>query len=329
MATIKDVAKLANVGVGTVSRYMSGGSVSEKRAAAIKQAMLNLEYRPNSMARSLSRQRSDLIGVYLPSLSGPFYHKILRAIETQLREQGKHLILANAEGSLNDEQQLAHLEYLLERDCDAVLMACPSVSDNALLATIDKHPNVVLINRELKGYADKCFSVDHYLGGKIAAQNLVRLGHRSFAMVTGRLSAQDAQRRQQGFIETLIELGCSIDSDLVIEGSFNYEPGAKAIKSILKQRSRFSALFCGNDKLAQVALSQLYDLDLGVPSDMAVVGYDDVDFCAYTAPALSTIHIPIEAMATAACRKVLNSAYGLDMAFETQFQPEFIQRSST
>ena len=123
MATVKDVAKLAGVGSGTVSRYISGtGSVSRKSAEKIARAIEQLNYRPNSMARSLSSRRSDLIGVWVPSLEGPYYHMMIRTIESALRLHGKHMILANAEDAQSNEDRMAHLDYLINRDCDGILI---------------------------------------------------------------------------------------------------------------------------------------------------------------------------------------------------------------
>ncbi|UPW17677.1 LacI family DNA-binding transcriptional regulator [Agarivorans sp. TSD2052] len=330
MATIKDVAKLAEVGVGTVSRCLSGnGGVSDKAKTRITQAMAQLNYRPNSMARALSTRRSNIIGVWLPSLSGPFYHKILRSIEQELRSHGKHLILANAEGANSQQERLEHLNYLIHRECDGVLMVCPEISDEALLNAQAHYPALVFINHHVQALAGHSFSVDHYAGGRLAAAALLSLGHRNIACVSGRLSAQDAYLRQQGFLDELAEQGQPIAANLLIEGSFDYQRCAHAIQHLLDQGETFDALFCGNDKVALVALSMLQAAGIKVPQQVSVVGYDDVDFAAYTTPALSTVRIPIEEMASSACRQMLNQAYGLTGQIKQHFRPVFVERAST
>lgn len=107
MATIKDVAKLAGVGVGTVSRYLSGSSsISPASADKVATAMAELNYRPNSMARSLSSKRSNIIGLWVPSFSGSFHRKMLQTIERELRKRDKHIILANAEDTQTDKERI-------------------------------------------------------------------------------------------------------------------------------------------------------------------------------------------------------------------------------
>ncbi|MDO6684556.1 MULTISPECIES: LacI family DNA-binding transcriptional regulator [unclassified Agarivorans] len=330
MATIKDVAKLADVGVGTVSRSLSGnGGVSAKAQQRISQAMLQLNYRPNSFARALSTQRSNIIGVWLPSLSGSFYQHILHAIELELRRHDKHLILANAEGAGSNEACLQHLDYLIRRDCDGVLMVCPEMAVSDLLSAQASYPPLVFINHSVDLLSAESFSVDHYLGGKLAAAALLEQGHQNIACITGRLSAQDAQQRQQGFVNELARQDRPINPKLVIEGSFDFEECRAAIHQLLSSGLAFDALFCGNDKVALVALSMLQSAGIKVPQQVAVLGYDNVDFAAYASPPLSTISIPIEQMASAACRRVLNMAYDLQLTIPKVESPRFIARAST
>ena len=223
MATVKDVARLAGVGSGTVSRFISGnGSVSEKTAEKIRRAIKQLNYRPNSMARSLSSRRSDLIGVWVPSLEGPYYHMIIRTIEQELRHHNKHLILANAEDAQSDVDRMSHFDYLVNRDCDGILMSC-SLQGPFELARISEHfPNLVLINHEAEALAGRAFSIDHELGGRLAARHLAGLGHKNVAVITGRLSAQDARQRQDGFLDEMTKLGCAVPPERVVEGAFSY-----------------------------------------------------------------------------------------------------------
>lgn len=330
MATVKDVAKLAGVGSGTVSRFISGnGSVSEKSAEKIRRAIKQLNYRPNSMARSLSSKRSDLIGVWVPSLEGPYYHMIIRALEQELRLHNKHLILANAEDAQSDTDRFAHFDYLVNRDCDGILMSC-SLQKTFELARIFEHfSNLVLINHEADALAGRSFSIDHELGGRLAARHLVGLGHERIAVITGRLSAQDARQRQDGFLDEMSKLGCAVPAKRVVEGAFSYAAAERLVTAFLDRQMDYTAVFCGNDKVAMLLISELNNRGYSVPSDVSVLGYDDVDFAAYTAPPLTTIHAPIEEMTRSACRQLLNLTYGLELPFQERFDPSLVVRRST
>lgn len=330
MATVKDVARLAGVGSGTVSRYISGnGSVSSKAAEKIERAIKQLNYRPNSMARSLSSRRSDLIGVWVPSLEGPYYHMIIRAVEQELRLHNKHMILANAEDAQSDADRRAHFDYLVNRDCDGILMSCSLQGTFELARTSEHFANLVLLNHQADALAGQCFFIDHELGGRLAARHLVELGHERIAVITGRLSAQDARQRHDGFLDEMGKLGRSIPSDYVVEGAFSYAAAERLVRSFLDINLDFTAVFCGNDKVAMLLISELNNRGRSVPREVSVLGYDDVDFAAYTAPPLSTIHAPIEEMARSACRQLLNLTYDMDLPFQERFEPSLSVRRST
>lgn len=330
MATIKDVAKLAGVGVGTVSRYLSGNSsISSKTAGKVASAMEQLNYRPNSMARSLSSKRSNIIGLWVPSFSGSFHRKMLQTIERELRKRDKHIILANAEDAKSDEERIACLDYLIERDCDGILMSCPELSVFELAKIEARYPKVVFINRQIEELSDKSFCANHYYGGQLAAQHLLSLGHREIAIITGRMSAQDAQSRHQGFMDELARHGVQISDQLVESGGYSFELGAQATIRLLDKGIPFSAIFCGNDNSAMAALSVLQQRGIAVGSQVSVVGYDDIDIAQYTSPALTSVHMPLEEISRNACHQILNLCYGEALSIQTQFEPTLSVRQST
>ncbi|MCW8345403.1 LacI family transcriptional regulator [Vibrio sp. ZSDZ65] len=330
MATIKDVAKLAGVGVGTVSRYLSGNaSISQKTMDKVATAMAELNYRPNSMARSLSSKKSNIIGLWVPSFSGSFHRKMLQTIERELRKRDKHIILANAEDATTDEERIACLDYLIERDCDGILMSCPELSVIELAKIEARYPKVVFINRDIEELSQKTFSADHYQGGKLAAQHLVALGHRDIAVVSGRMSAQDAKKRHQGFVDELKLSGIEIDDDLVESGGYSFEQGALATQRLLHKDKPFTAIFCGNDNSAMAAMATLHREGLCVGEDVSVVGYDDIDISSYTSPAMTSIHVPLEEISRNACHQLLNLCYDEQLPIEHSFEPTLTIRKST
>lgn len=330
MATIKDVARLAGVGVGTVSRYLSGnGSLSSKSSEKVARAMKELNYRPNSIARSLSSKKSNLIGLWVPSFSGSFHRQLLQTIEREMRSCGKHIILANAEGCQSTEEQIECLNYLIERDCDGILMSCPELPLLDLVKLNSKFENLSFINRKVEGLESHSFSIDHYLGGQLAAQHLVEQGHKNIAVITGRLGAQDAQLRHQGFIDYLESANINIAPNLIKNGGFSFEQGVKATNSLLAEKCHFSAIFCGNDNSAMAAMSALSHVGISVGNEVAVVGYDDIDFAPYTTPPLSSVKSPLDEMAIHACRFLMNQCYGTQHSIEHSFTPTLTIRQSS
>ncbi len=330
MATIKDVAKLAGVGVGTVSRYLSGNaSISPKSMEKVANAMAELNYRPNSMARSLSSKKSNIIGLWVPSFSGSFHRKMLQTIERELRKRDKHIILANAEDASNDTERVRCLDYLIERDCDGILMSCPELSVLELAKLEARYPKVAFINREIPELIEKSFYADHYKGGELAAMHLVELGHKNIAIVTGRMGAQDAQMRHQGFVDTLAKHGIEVDPQLIESGGYSFEQGYAATSALLDKKRPFTALFCGNDNSAMAAISKLQQQGIQVGKEVSVIGYDDIDIAAYTAPALTSVHVPLEQISQNACHQILNLCYGESLPVTSRFEPTLSVRSST
>ncbi|MFA0084668.1 LacI family DNA-binding transcriptional regulator [Vibrio sp. 10N.261.51.F12] len=330
MATIKDVAKLAGVGVGTVSRYLSGNaSISAKTMDKVAAAMSDLNYRPNSMARSLSSKKSNIIGLWVPSFSGSFHRKMLQTIERELRKRDKHIILANAEDATTDKERIACLDYLIERDCDGILMSCPELSVVELAKIEARYPKVVFINRDIDELEQKTFSADHYQGGKLAARHLVELGHKNIAVVSGRMSAQDAKMRHQGFIDELRASGIEVDADLVESGGYSFEQGAVATQKLLAKDKPFTALFCGNDNSAMAAMATLHRQGIRVGVDISVIGYDDIDISSYTSPAMTSVHVPLEEISRNACHQLLNLCYDEKLPIASHFEPTLNVRDST
>ncbi|MBD1567282.1 LacI family DNA-binding transcriptional regulator [Vibrio sp. S12_S33] len=330
MATIKDVAKLAGVGVGTVSRYLSGSSsISPASAEKVATAMAELNYRPNSMARSLSSKRSNIIGLWVPSFSGSFHRKMLQTIERELRKRDKHIILANAEDTQTDKERIECLDYLIERDCDGILMSCPELSVVELARIEARYPKVVFINRDIEELIDKTFCVNHYQGGRLAAEHLIELGHTKIAVVTGRMSAQDAISRHRGFIDCLSEAGIEIFDDLIESGGYSFGQGKEATQRLIEKNIPFTALFCGNDNSAMAAIATLNERGIVVGKDVSVIGYDDIDISEYTSPAMTSVRIPLEEISMNACHRILNLCYGESLPIQTRFEPTLSIRGST
>lgn len=330
MATIKDVAKLAGVGVGTVSRHLSGNApVSDKAGKKITAAMAELNYRPNSMARSLSSKRSNIIGLWVPSFSGSFHRKMLQTIERELRKRDKHIILANAEDSTSDKERIDCLDYLIERDCDGILMSCPELSVFELAKIEARYPKVVFLNRNIEELTEKTFSVNHYQGGRLAAKHFIELGHTEIAIVTGRMNAQDAQSRHQGFLDELATSGIEVNPDLIESGGYSFHQSVEATEKLLSKNQAFTALFCSNDNSGMAAISTLSKHGLSVGKDVSVIGYDDIDLAEFTSPAMTSVNIPLEDISQNACHQILNLCYGESLPTKNRFEPTLTIRDST
>jgi LacI family transcriptional regulator len=328
--TIKDVARLAGVGVGTASRVMSGnGSVAAGTAERVRAAIKALNFRPSSAGRALATRTMGMLGVYVPNFSGLYYGPILQAVDSELREVDRHMVVANGCGT-GDRRQLAldGLEFLMQRECDGIVVSCNELHDEDLLAAHARFPKLVVLNRVVPGLEALSFCADHALGGRLAARALVGHGHRDIAVISGTESVGDNVARMAGFHAELAEHGLVVPAALRASGGFSFSGGARVAHELLDGGAPFTALFAANDMMATAAISVFQARGRRVPHDISVVGYDDSDLAPYTTPALSTVRIPITDVTRNACRDLINRSYGLALAVNRSFVPSLAWRES-
>jgi len=330
VATIKDVARLAGVGVGTASRVISGkGPVSPETAAKVHAAIAELDFRPSHIARALSAKSLGTIGVFVPAFGGAYYAPILRVVDQELRKVDRHMVAANGCGHGGArEQAMEGIEFLIQRECDGILVVSYDITDEDLIAFQRKQPNIAVVNGNAHALGDACFSFDHYSGGRLAAQTLVEYGHRRIAVIGGPDHAPDNRERMAGFFDGLA--GCGIGREAVIsmEGDFSLPGGWNAAQQLLQRRTEFTALFVANDEMALSALSCLQHAGIRVPQDVSVVGYDDIDLSAFSAPRLSTVHVPLRELVLSSVNWLLDRCYGLKNPVAREFDVSITLRDS-
>ncbi len=328
--TIKDVARLAGVGVGTASRVISGnGSVAPGTAERVRVAIRQLNFRPSSAGRALATRTMGMLGLYVPHFSGLYYGPILQAVDSELREVDRHMVVANGCGA-GDGRQLAldGLEFLMQRECDGIVISSNELLDADLLAVHARFPRIAVLNRIVPGLEAQCFGADHGLGGRLAARALLAQGHRDIAVISGMEMAEDNAARMAGFHAELADHRLAVPDALCSSGGFTFEGGAGAANELLAGGTPFTALFAANDLMAMAAMSVFGGLGLRLPQDMSVIGYDDSALSAYTTPALSTVRIPITEFTRNACRQLINHCYGLDLPVSREFSPTLVWRDS-
>jgi LacI family transcriptional regulator len=330
MPTIKDVARRAGVGLGTASRVISGnGSVAPATIQRVRQAIDELGYRPSHTARSLLSGTSNMIGVYIPILKGSFYIPLLRIIDAELRANGQHMVLAFGTGHGNARKQVREgVEFLLDRGCDGLLV----MSNNLEAEDIDsfgaKAERLVVHNHYLEMIEGQCFTVDHELGGRLAAQVLLDKGHRKFAVISGPSYAPDNAVRVHSFLAELQRAGINPRTVPMSPADFSPEGGRAAAEKLVKRKREFTALFCANDEMATGALSYLQRIGMQVPGQVSVVGYDDVESAEFSVPPLTTVHMPWREMTVNAIRSLLNICYGTTHLIAREYPVQMAWRST-
>ena len=330
MPTIKDVARLAGVGVGTASRVVSGkGSVAPATALRVRKAIEALEFRPSHAARSLLSGSSQMIGVYIPLLKGTFYTPILGAIDTELRSTGRHMVVAFGCGDGDARQQAREgIDFLIERGCDGLVVMSNALLDEDIEALGPKQGRLLVLNHRFEGIAEQCFTADHRRGGQLAAQALLKMQHRKYAVITGPSTSPDNVARLEGFMDELVHEGVDARQVLVLPGDFSPESGWAAARSLLSSGHEFSALFCANDEMAVGALAYLQQSGISVPGTISVMGYDDTHSAEYSAPQLTSVHIPWRQITLNGLRWLVNQCYGANEPVQRDFAVSVTWRAS-
>lgn len=316
------------MGIGTVSRVLSGkGSVSEKTRQRVLKVMADLNYRPNSVARSLATRQTNSIGLMVPVFHGRYFGRLITSAERNFRQDGRQIMVARGFGGASEEH--GAVEYLRDRECDGLILYSTELKDEALVALVQSYPHLALLNRLVAGLDAHCFTVDHWNGGALAARHLLKCGHRRIACITGPRYVADAVERQAGFEAELAKAGIDVSQLIKLEGDYNYASGAMCMEHLwTTRRGQFTALFCGNDDTAIGALFKLAELGAKVPEDLSIIGYDDTHLASHTFPRLTTIFNPIEEIADNAASYVRNLCYKQHNKVRNMFEPRLIERDS-
>lgn len=330
MATIKDVARLAGVGLGTASRVVSGkGSVSPATLERVKKAIEQLEFRPSHAARSLLSGSSQMIGVYIPLLKGTFYTPILQSIDTELRAAGLHMVVAFGVGSGDARRQaIEGIEFLMERGCDGLIVMSNALSDQDIAALGPKQAQLVVLNHCFASIRDQCFTADHTQGGILAARALLEQRHRKIAIIAGPSTSPDNVDRISGFLGELARAGIDTGKMWIVESDFSPEGGWASAEALVKSGHKFTALFCANDEMAVGALSYFQQAGISVPDEVSVIGYDDTPSAEFSAPRLTSVHIPWRDVTVSGLNALLNRCYGSARPVERTFPITVTYRAS-
>lgn len=328
MTTIYEVAKLAGCAPSTVSRVLNEHpNVSSATKTKVHTAMEKLNYRPNAVAQSLASQHTQCVGVMVNELGSSFFGALTGAIESTMRQHGKHTIVTA--GHCDADIEKKGIEFLIDRKCDAIIVHAEAVSDSYLIDLIKRDVPLFVINRDIKNYENHCISLDNKLGGVIATQAVINKGHTEIAYISGPLQKHDALERWEGHRQALADADINYNPLNVIEAAFTKQGGEAGFKILMQRNARFSAIVCGNDEIACGVMSAARQASINVPQMLSIVGFDNSPIATCTYPTLSTIDYPIAKMGQHAAERILQTVYAEDsVTNEPHFAPQFIARDS-
>lgn len=297
MATIKDVAKLAQVSISTVSHVLNETwFVSEETARKVREALAALGYKPSAVARSLKTNKTHTIGMLTASNANPFFAEVIHGVEATCYKRGYHLVLCNSgcDDQASDlKKQTSYLKTLEEKRIDGLLVMSAH-SDPAFFTLLENQSQWPMVNLDCHAGSGRADVIMDYpeLGGYEATRYLIDQGHIEIGCISGPRKLSPSSERLAGYHRALDEAGIPVRNHWVVEGRLTADSGYQAACQFLNQEERPSALFVGNDLMAMGAMCALQSHGLRVPDDVSVIGYDDIELAAFTSPPLTTIHQP-------------------------------------
>ena len=305
--TIKDVARESGVNVSTVSRALNGEyGVHADTREHVAAAAQRLGYRPNRVARGLVTGRSHTLALVVSDIRNPFFAEVARGAEDAAYRAGYDLVLCNSD--LDAEKQMRYAQSLLEKRVDGILM-------NSVAALSKKQQEqlsglgvpIVLLNKTAPRGAFSTVCADNEAGGALAAEYLLKLGHRKIAHLTGPRHHGNMTERAKGFVSRLAA-ACKPVRPVVLYGKNDFPGGVDLARALMARHPDITAVFAASDMMAFGAIRALMEAGRRIPQDVSVMGFDNVELASIVHPPLTTIHQPKYEIGQAAVEILLRLA---------------------
>ncbi|WP_101845556.1 LacI family DNA-binding transcriptional regulator [Halobacillus sp. Marseille-P3879] len=322
MATLKDVAKKANVSVATASYVMNGSELITKPTKdKVMLAAKELGYRPNGNAKNLKKNKSNIIGFFLSGFTGPFFNELLEGIQRTVIKRGYEMVVC-----ASDHKH----RLLLEQYVDGAIILNYHIGDELLdsLAN-DKFP-IVVLDRELENPHINQILLPNKLGMEQAVNHLVDQGHQRIGFIAGSIESFDGESRLEGFKESLAEKGLTLYDGDLIRADFTEISGLLSMNKFLEENSDYPTAFVSaNDEMAMGAIKAIQQKGRKVPEDIALVGFDDIDLARYAQPSLTTIRVQKKQWGQTAAETLFDMLENKEEFKEAEIPIEFIHRHSS
>ncbi|MEF3305639.1 LacI family DNA-binding transcriptional regulator [Paenibacillus sp. GYB003] len=331
-ASIYDIAKEAGVSVATVSRTINNPEkVSKRTKTKIYEIMERLNYAPNALAQSLVSRSTKTIGVFLSSVTNPFYAEMVQAIEQRAFNDNYTILFGNTSNRIEKEQK--YVDVFLKKQVDGIILAGGRNINDAhtqhILKTAERVP-VILTNYAVVGKNIYCVLTDEAAGTTMAVQHLIETGHDKIAYINGYEFSYPSVIKKDSYLKTLSRNGLSVNEERIVNAPADtMEGGYKACEALLERGADFNAIFAANDMMAIGAMKKLMSAGYGIPQDVAIVGYDNIHLCDYWSPALSSVTQNMDRLGNMAVEMLGSVLEGKEVNQISYLQPELIVRESS
>ena len=288
MANIQEVAKRAGVSISTVSRVVNGNvRVNPEIARRVEQAIADLHYQPSNAARTLQKNRSQIIGLLLSDIENPFFTTLIKGVEDVAQRNGYSVILCNSDENPARERQYVSV-LCAERVSGAIVMPT-SENPHIVKLFLENHIPVVTVDRRIAGRQVDAILSDNILGAHEAVSHLIANGYRRIALITGPATSTTGCERLEGYRQALRDANIPLDSSLERFGDFKEGSGHTLAHELLALQPAIDALFVANNPMMLGTLKAIYERQLRVPDDIALVGFDELPWVTLGSISLTTV----------------------------------------
>jgi len=325
MATLKDVAEKSGVTATTVSRVINNkGYISEETRKKVWAVMKEMNYQPNELARSLSKQYTNTIGVIVPHISHPFFAELINDLEAAAADQKYKILLCNS--NEQPEKEAEYLDMFVSNRVAGIILCSKYVKAEKFRAL---HIPIINIERE-DNMAATTIQGDNYHGGRMAAKHLIECGCKNLLHFGGVIGKNmPADQRAHAFIEVCKQAGIKcrvLQSDEFVYDSMNYHA---YIKSGLEENPDVDGIFASSDLIAAQVIQICAAMGISIPEQVKLVGFDDVMIAKLTTPTITTIHLPIKEISVMSVECIDKSLRGEMIPSNISLPVRLIKREST
>ena len=322
------VAHLAGVSTATVSRVLNGSDkVRQGTAERVRQAVKDLGYRRNTHARSLRSGRSNLLGVIVSDIRNPFFPDLIEHFESLASAEGIDVAIANT--GYSGERLLAGVRRLVERDVDGIAVLTSEVSAEVRAFLQQAGLPAVFLNQPSTIAEFPNITVDYVRGYCEAVRHLCCLGHRDIGFVAGPPELSSAVRRRKAFHAAMRSCRIAVRKDWLFAGDHRMAGGQAAARALFGMEQRPSAVICSNDMTAIGFLHAAQGMGHTLPDELSLVGFDDLSLCEIVYPALTTLHLSRQQLASKAFYALHAKLQGDPVGKSAVIEPTLVVRAST
>lgn len=326
---LSDISARTGLSVTTVSRVLNGKSkqfrISEKSQHIIHEAVRELHYRPNVVARTLRKNESRTLGLLVPSIENPFFASIAGAVIRRASQYGYPVMLIDTREN-PAEEDLA-IDTLLERSVDGIIMV-PCASEAGRLEAVSREKPLVLIDRYFEAADIPYVCTDNFHGAYVATQMLLQAGHKKIMCIRGVPSSVTSRRRVEGYMQALREAGLENEA-FVCGDSFSIDNGYTETRRAIESGHGFTAVFALSSTNLLGALSALRESNVSIPQEVSLISFDDNVFLNYLNPSISCVSQPVEEIGVAAVKMLMDKIQSdIPVGPMVEIPPRLITRDS-